>query len=208
MQEGSLSSISSPTFIVCRFFDDGYSNWCEVTLYCNFDLHFSNYEQCGPPFHVFIGYLYDSGEMSVQVFSSFSNWTFVFLILSCMSCYIFWRLILCQLFHLQLFSSIWSVAFHLFYCFLCCFSATELCPSLCDPMWQHTRLPCPSPSVGDTQTNIHWVVMPSNHLVLCCPLLLLPSISPSIRVFSKESVLHIRWTKYWSFSFSISLSSE
>ena len=49
-------------------------------------------------------------------------------------------------------------------------------------------------------------VMPSNHLVLCCPLLLLPSIFPSIRVFSNESVLRIRWPKYWSFSFSISPS--
>ena len=50
--------------------------------------------------------------------------------------------------------------------------------------------------------------MPSNHLILCCPLLLLPSIFPSIRVFSNELALHIRWSKYWNFSFSISLSSE
>ena len=50
--------------------------------------------------------------------------------------------------------------------------------------------------------------MPSNHLILCHPLLLLPSVFPSIRVFSKESVLHIRWPKYWSFSFTISPSSE
>ena len=51
-------------------------------------------------------------------------------------------------------------------------------------------------------------VMPSNHLILCCPLLLLPSIFPSITVFSSESVLHIRWPKYWSFSFSIIPSKE
>ena len=51
-------------------------------------------------------------------------------------------------------------------------------------------------------------VMPSNHLILCRPLLLLPSIFPSIRVFSNESVLHIRWTKYWSFGFRISPSKE
>ena len=50
-------------------------------------------------------------------------------------------------------------------------------------------------------------VAPSNHLILCCPLLLLPSIFPSIRVFSKESVLRIRWPKYWSFSFSMSPSN-
>ena len=51
-------------------------------------------------------------------------------------------------------------------------------------------------------------VMPSNHLILCCPLLLLPSIFPSIRVFSNESLLHIRWPEYWSFSFKISPSNE
>ena len=51
-------------------------------------------------------------------------------------------------------------------------------------------------------------MMPSNHLILCRPLLLLPSIFPNIRVFSKESVLHIRWPKYWSFSFNISPSKE
>ena len=52
------------------------------------------------------------------------------------------------------------------------------------------------------------LVMPSNHLILCCPLLLLPSVFPSIGVFSNESVLQIRWPKYWSFSFSISPSNE
>ena len=51
-------------------------------------------------------------------------------------------------------------------------------------------------------------VMPSNHLILCHPILLLPSIFPNIRVFSNESVLHIRWPKYWSFSFNISPSNE
>ena len=51
------------------------------------------------------------------------------------------------------------------------------------------------------------MVMPSNHLILCCPLLHLPSIFPSIKVFSNESVLHIRWPKYWRFSFSISPSN-
>ena len=51
-------------------------------------------------------------------------------------------------------------------------------------------------------------VMPSNHLILCCPLVLLPSVFPSIRVFSNELTLHIRWPKFWSFSFSISPSNE
>ena len=52
------------------------------------------------------------------------------------------------------------------------------------------------------------LVMPSNYLILCCPLLLLPSIFPSVGVFSNESALHIRWPKYWSFSFSITPSNE
>ena len=52
------------------------------------------------------------------------------------------------------------------------------------------------------------LVMPSNHLIFSCPLLLLPSVFPSIRVFSNESALHIRWPKYWSFSFNISPSNE
>ena len=52
------------------------------------------------------------------------------------------------------------------------------------------------------------LVMPSNHLILCCPLLLLPSIFPSIRVFTNESALPMRWPKYWSFSFSISPFNE
>ena len=69
---------------------------------------------------------------------------------------------------------------------------------------QHARLPCPEL----TQTISIESVMPSNHLILCRHLLLLPSIFPSIRVFSNESVLHIRWPKYWSFSFSISPSIE
>ena len=69
-----------------------------------------------------------------------------------------------------------------------------------------------SPSLANCQSllklmSIKLVVL-SNHLILCCPLLLQPSISPSISVFSNESVLHIRWPKYWSFIFSISLSNE
>ena len=59
-----------------------------------------------------------------------------------------------------------------------------------------------------TQTHAHWVVMPSNHLILCRPLLLPPSIIPSTRVFSNESALHMKWPKYWSFSFSIRPSNE
>ena len=81
-----------------------------------------------------------------------------------------------------------------------------------DSLWprglQHARLPCPSPTPRACSNScpLSWW-MPSNHLILCHPLLL-PSIFPSIRVFSKESVLCIRWPKYWSFSFNISPSNE
>ena len=73
---------------------------------------------------------------------------------------------------------------------------------------QHTRPPCPSPTPSPPKPMSIELVMPSSHLILCYPLLLLPSIFPSIKVFSNESVLPIRWPKYWSFSFSISPSNE
>ena len=73
---------------------------------------------------------------------------------------------------------------------------------------QHAGLPCPSPSPRACSDLPVELVMPSNHLILCQSLLLLPSIFPSIRVFSNELVLRIRWPKYWSFSFSISPSNE
>ena len=70
---------------------------------------------------------------------------------------------------------------------------------------QHTRPSCPSPTPGDYSSScpLSWWCH-SNHLILCQPLLLLPWLFPSIRVFSSKSVLSIRWPKYWSFSFSIS----
>ena len=73
---------------------------------------------------------------------------------------------------------------------------------------QHARSPCPYQLLEFTQTHGLELVMPSNHLILCHSLLLPPLIFPSIRVFSNESVLCIRWPKYWSFSFSISPSNE
>ena len=72
---------------------------------------------------------------------------------------------------------------------------------------QHARPPCPSPTPG-VHPNPMSLVMQSSHLILYHPLLLLPSIFPSIRGFSNESAFHIRWPKYWSFSFSISPSNE
>ena len=85
-------------------------------------------------------------------------------------------------------------AIHSSYC-----SVAKLCLTLCDPM------DCSMPGFPvlhylpeSAQTHVYWVVMSSNHLILYCPLFLLPSIFPSIRVFSNKSVLHIRWQEYWS----------
>ena len=73
---------------------------------------------------------------------------------------------------------------------------------------QHTRLPSPSPTPGACSNSSIELVMPSNHLLLCHPLIVLPSVFPRIRVFSNESLLCIRWPKYRSFSFSINPSNE
>ena len=88
-------------------------------------------------------------------------------------------------------------------------SVTQLCPTLCDP-W---TAPCQaSLSITNSPSLLKFMsiesVMPSNHLILCRPLLLLPSVFRNIRVFSNESARHIRWPKYWSFSFNISPSNE
>ena len=89
------------------------------------------------------------------------------------------------------------------------FSCSVMSNSLRPHESQHTRPPCPSPTPQSLLrfTSIE-SVMPSSHLILCCPLLLLPPIPPSIRVFSNESTLRMRWPKYWSFSFSIIPSNE
>ena len=91
---------------------------------------------------------------------------------------------------------------------ICCCSVDKLCQTLCYPM------DCSTPGFSVlhrllefAQTHVHCVDDAIHHLVLCCPLLL-PSVFPSIRVFSNESALSIRWLKYWSFSFSISPFNE
>ena len=103
-------------------------------------------------------------------------------------------------------------------------SVAQSCPNLCDRMdfstpgfsvhhqllelaQTHVHRVRRLQSMGSLRVRHNWV-RPSNHLILCIPLLLLPSIFPSIKVFSNESVLCITWPKYWSFSFSISLSNE
>ena len=86
---------------------------------------------------------------------------------------------------------------------------TQSCPILCNPMTRSMPgLPVHHHSWSSPKLMSTELVMPSNHLILCRPLLLLPSIFPSIRVFSNESALRIRWPKYWSFSFSISPSNK
>ena len=103
-------------------------------------------------------------------------------------------------------------------CLFCCLayrvviqfsSVAQLCPTLCDPMNAARQA---SLSVTNSWNLLKFMsiksVMPSSHLILCHPLLLLPPIPPSIRVFSNESALPMKWPKYWNFSFSISPSNE
>ena len=87
-------------------------------------------------------------------------------------------------------------------------SSLWLCLTLLIHGLQHTRLPCPSLSPTVCSIHVHWGVMPCNHLILFCPLLLPPSIFSSMRIFSNELALCMRWPKYWSFSLSISPSNE
>ena len=88
-------------------------------------------------------------------------------------------------------------------------SVAQSCPTVCDPMTAACQA---SLSIISSRSLLKLMsielVMPSNHLILCHPVLCLPSIFPSIRVFSNESVLCIRWPKYWSISFNISLFNE
>ena len=89
----------------------------------------------------------------------------------------------------------------------CCCSVTKSCSTLCDLMNYRALL---SSTISQSLLKLmsSESVMPSNHLILCHPLLLLPPIPPSIRVFANESTLRMRWPKYWSFSFSIIPSKE
>ena len=88
-------------------------------------------------------------------------------------------------------------------------SVAQSCPTLCDP-WTAAHQASLSFTIPQSLLKFMTIesVMPFNHLILCCSLLLLPSIFPSIKVFSNESALHIRWPQYWSFNFSISPSNE
>ena len=88
-------------------------------------------------------------------------------------------------------------------------SVAQLCPTLCNPVnCSRPGLPAITNSRSSLRLTSIESVMPSSHLILCCPLLLLPPIPLSIKVFSNESTLHMRWPKYWSFRFSLSPSNE
>ena len=107
----------------------------------------------------------------------------------------------------------WSCSVGLYFCF-CSSSVQFRCLVMSDYLWphglEHARIPCPSPTSGVCSNSCplnRWC-HPTKHLILCRHLFLPPSIFPSIRVFSDESVLRIGWPKYWSFSFSISPSNE
>ena len=118
----------------------------------------------------------------------------------------------------SVFTNLFFVSVSLFaYTFICIVfldskyvvQSLKLCPTLCDPMKRSTPgLPVHHQLPEFTQTHIIESVMPSSHLILCRPLLLLPLIPPSIRVFFNESTLRKRWPKYWSFIFSIIPSKE
>ena len=94
--------------------------------------------------------------------------------------------------------------------YYCCWSVAQLCPTVFVTPWAtacQASLSITNSRSSPKPMSIESVI-PSNHLILCCPLLLLPSIFPSIRVFPNESALHIRWPKYCSFSVNISPSNE
>ena len=110
---------------------------------------------------------------------------------------------------LVLCSSVFRVSFFFQFSSVQFISVAQSCLTLYDPHEsQHARPPCPSPTLGVYPNSHAQSVTPSSHLILCCPLLLLPPIPPSIRVFSSESTLRMTWPKYWSFRLSISPSNE
>ena len=200
MQGGSFFSTPSSTFIVFFFFNDGHSDWCEVIAHCTFDLHFCDNEPGWPnlfPPHSW-GHL-EPMPSSTQAFfmkitsSSEMGWRKgAGLDGPHLRTVQEWRVPGCvkdglfssaqSLSHVRLFATPWTAARQ---------------ASLSITNSQSSPKPMSIESV-----------MPSNHLILCHALLLLPSIPPSVRVLSNESTLCVRWPKYWSFSFNISPSNE
>ena len=127
VQEHSLFSTPSPAFIVCRLFDAGHSDQCEVIAHCSFDLHSFNNKQCWASFHVSVSHLHVFfGEMSVEISFPLFDWVVCFSGTELYELLVFWKLILCQLFHLLYFLPFWGLSFHLVYSFLCCAKSFKL----------------------------------------------------------------------------------
>ena len=127
MQEHSLFSTPSPAFIVCRLFDDGHSDWCEVISHCSFDLYFSNNEWCWASFHEPVNHLYVFfGEMSVQVFFPLFDWVVCFSgieLYELAACIYFGNYSFVSCFLCYYFLPFLELFFHLAYTFLCCAKA-------------------------------------------------------------------------------------
>ena len=120
----SLFSTPSPAFIVCRLFDSSHSDQCEMVPHCGFDLHFSNNERCWASFHVFVSHMYVFfGEMCLGLSPTFLLGCLFFWHWVVWAACIFWKLILCPLFHLYYFLPFWRLSFHLAHSFLCCAEA-------------------------------------------------------------------------------------
>ena len=113
---------------------------------------------------------------------------------------------LCQVEETIKITMAWIFIVFLTLIFCCCYSVTKLCSALCDPLWTAACQASLSFSISWSLPKLKFIE--SCYLILCHLLLLLPSIFPTVRVFSSESALRIRWPKYWSFSFSIIPSNE
>ena len=193
--ESFLYSTPSPSLITFCLFGKSYSNRHEVVSHCGFDLHFPNNLWCLTCVLVPVGSLYHFyGKIYIKIL--YPWFYFTHLLLKHTLLFVNAKKSVMEAEKKQ---TLKELQFS---------SVTQSCLTLCDPMNHSTPT---SLFITNTQSPPKPMsiksVMPSNHLILCHTLLLLPSIFPSIRVFSTESALCIRWPKYWSFSFNISPSN-
>ena len=178
MQEGSLFFTPSPAFIICRLFEDGHSDPCEVISHCSFDLHFSNNEPCWASFHVFVNHCMSSLEKCLFRFFFPTFWLgylFFWYWVVWAAC-IFWKLILRQFFHLLLFSpsprdsqetsltpqfksidSLLLCFLYVTYVEMLLLLSLQLCPTLCDPI-DSSPPGSPVPAILQART-LEWVAI-------------------------------------------------